>query len=247
MERDDIHFEEDLNNFLKGGMSPSEEDTFRALLEGNPDLKQKAVATARLVKAMEQVGEENDRAVIEEIKATSKAEIKRAASLVAGGMGKTPIGRVLHILMISISVAAAVLLCTFGIYSHYRFEQQKEFLNSLGKEYIAYFPPTEFIRGENDSISDKLQSLSDNIVCGRDVDGSIGELSRMWMASRSESYNDTTEYMPVIGWTLANALLLDNEKDEALKILDILIEEYPEDTAVGQTARKLRHKIDNGL
>ena len=76
------------------------------------------------------------------------------------------------------------------------------------------------------------------------MDATINELARMWNESRGETYNDNTEYMPDHGWMLANAYLRDNEKDKAIEVLDILIEESPEDTAIGEKARELKQKVE---
>ena len=76
------------------------------------------------------------------------------------------------------------------------------------------------------------------------MDTTIEELSRMWNESRSETYNDYTEYMPELGWMLANAYLRDNEKGMAIEVLDDLITECPDDTAIGEKARELKQKVE---
>ena len=76
------------------------------------------------------------------------------------------------------------------------------------------------------------------------MDATIEELQQMWNASRSETYNDYTEYMPELGWMLANAYLRDNNKDKAIEVLDKLIEDCPEDTAIGDKARELKQKVE---
>ena len=50
--------------------------------------------------------------------------------------------------------------------------------------------------------------------------------------------------MPELGWMLANAYLRDNNKDQALKVLDQLIEGCPEDTVIGEKARELKQKVE---
>ena len=48
-----ILFEDMLNRFLKGEMTSAEEQEFKAFLNSHPEQKQKAIAIARLAKAMQ--------------------------------------------------------------------------------------------------------------------------------------------------------------------------------------------------
>ncbi|MDE6479617.1 MAG: hypothetical protein K2L45_05045 [Muribaculaceae bacterium] len=236
-----IQFENKLNCFLKGEMTSAEEREFKAFLESHPEQKQKAIAIARLAKAMQQVGEEHDRAVIDDIKVASKQDVEDAVNNLTSNVERKPKILPLHRFIVSFSAAASILLCVFGGYKYYKYDQT----TTLGKEYIAYFPASEFSRGEGDNVSEQLQILYGNVTDKKDMDATIEELSRMWEASRADEYNDYTEYMPELGWMLANAYLRDNNKDQALKVLDQLIEGYPEDTVIGEKARELKQKVED--
>lgn len=234
-----IQFEDKLNRFLKGEMTSAEEQEFKAFLESHPEQKQKAIAIARLAKAMQQVGEARDKAVIDDFKSATKQQVEQSAANACGIKAKP---RILNFrrFMISFYAAASILLCVFGGYKYYKYEQ----VTSLGQEYLAYFPASECSRGEGDDVSHKIETLYTNISDKKDLDATINELARMWNESRGETYNDYTEYMPELGWMLANAYLRDNEKDKAIEVLDILIEESPEDTAIGEKARELKQKVE---
>lgn len=234
-----IQFEDKLNSFLKGEMTSAEEQEFKSFLSSHPEQKQKAIAIARLSKAMQQVGEERDKAVIDDFKSATKQQVEKVA---ADACGKKATPRILNFrrFMVSFSAAASILLCVFGGYKYYKYEQT----TSLGQEYLAYFPATEYSRGEGDNVSEKLVKLYSNIADKKDMDATIEELQQMWNASRSETYNDYTEYMPELGWMLANAYLRDNNKDKAIDVLDKLIEDCPEDTAIGDKARELKQKVE---
>lgn len=236
-----IQFEDKLNRFLKGEMTPAEEQEFKAFLESHPEQKQKAIAIARLAKAMQQVGGERDRAVIADIQVASKQEVENAANSATGKTGKKPKILPFRRFIVSFSAAASILFCIFGGYKYYKYDQ----ITTLGQEYLAYFPASEFSRGEGDNVSKKLQALYGNITDKNDMDATIDELVRMWEASRMDEYNDYTEYMPELGWMLANAYLRDNDKDKALKVLDQLIADCPEDTAIGEKARELKQKVED--
>ena len=236
-----IQFEDKLNRFLKGEMTSAEDQEFKAFLESHPEQKTKAIAIARLAKAMQQVGEEHDLAVIADIKAASKQDVEDAVNNVTSKVERKPKILPFRRIIVSFSVAASILLCIFGGYKYYKYDQT----TTLGKEYIAYFPASEFSRGEGDNVSEQLQILYGNVIDKKDMDATIEELFRMWEASRADEYNDYTEYMPELGWMLANAYLRDNNKDQALKVLDQLIEGYPEDTVIGEKVRELKQKVED--
>lgn len=234
-----ILFEDKLNRFLKGELTSAEEQEFKTFLNSHPEQKQKAIAIARLAKAMQQVGEARDKAVIDDFKSATKQQVEQSAANACGIKAKP---RILNFrrFMISFYAAASILLCVFGGYKYYKYEQ----VTSLGQEYLAYFPASEYSRGEGDDVSHKIEILYINISDKKDLGTTIKELARMWNESRSETYNDYTEYMPELGWMLANAYLRDNEKDKAIEVLDDLIIECPEDTAIGEKARELKQKVE---
>lgn len=241
MEGKDLNrFDEMLSRYLKGQLSEIEEVEFKRLIADEPELRNKAIATARLVKAMNEVGSERDDKTIEEIRQASEKEIKIVASNVSGAAIKKP--RILNFrkFIVSFSAAASILLCVFGGYKYYKYEQ----VSSLGSEYLAYFPASDFSRGENDGVSDMLKEMYSNIETKHNLDDAIARLYDMWTESRSDTFNDYTEHMSEIGWMLANAYLRDNDKSKALAVLNVLIAESPEGTAMGDKARELREKIE---
>jgi len=239
-DKDLSRFDEMLSRYIKGQLSEVEEVEFKQLIADDPELRNKAIATARLVKAMDDVGNEQDIKVIGEIKQSPEKEIKIVASDVSGAMIKRP--RILKFrkFILPFSVAASILLCVFGGYKYYKYEQ----VTSLGSEYLAYFPASEFSRGENDDVSGILKEMYSDIETKHNIDDAIVRLSDMWAKSRSDTFNDYTEYMPEIGWMLANAYLRDNDKSKALEVLGILIAESPEGTAMGDKARELKEKVE---
>ena len=239
-DKDLRRFDEMLSRYIKGQLSEAEEAEFKQLIADEPELRNKAIATARIVKAMNEVGCERDDKTIEEIRQTTEKEIKIVASNVSGAEIKKPQILNFRKFIVSFSAAASILLCVFGGYKYYKYEQ----VSSLGLEYLAYFPTSEFSRGENDGVSDILKEMYSDIETKHNIDDAIVRLSDMWAESRSDTFNDYTEYMPEIGWMLANAYLRDNDKSKALNVLDVLIAESPKGTAMGDKARELKQKIE---
>lgn len=52
----DIMQDQMITRYLKGQMNASEEKDFTSEIEKNPELKSKAVAIARMIKAMQKIG-----------------------------------------------------------------------------------------------------------------------------------------------------------------------------------------------
>ncbi len=254
MANNDIHnyeFDDTLNKYLKGELSKEEESRFIQQLEDNTELKQKAIAIARLASAMNQVGSEQDQDVIAEIQDSNVQTISRIAKVTSetvigenGGVAASIVTRprILNFkrLMISFSAAASILLCVFGGYKYYLYNET----TNLGREYLVYFPSGDFSRGVDDSLQKQLKGLYQDIDNKKDLNKAISTLETMWEQSQSEIYNNYTEAMPEIGWMLANAYLRDNESKQALDVLSVLADEYPVDTVMGEKVRELITRIN---
>ena len=62
-----LHDDERIVNYLKGRMAAEEELAFLADLQADPELKAQAVAMARMVKGMKEVGTANDEGLLEDV------------------------------------------------------------------------------------------------------------------------------------------------------------------------------------
>ena len=65
--------------YLKGQMSTEEEQAFLKDLENNPELKEKAITLARLVKGLKEIGSEQDRDIQQAILASNMQDVESAA------------------------------------------------------------------------------------------------------------------------------------------------------------------------
>ena len=83
--------------------------------------------------------------------------------------------------------------------------------------------------------------MKDNV----NLDGAIHELSLCWELSTMETYNDYTDYSAEIGWNLAIAYLKDNNKKDALAVLEKMATLYEADNVMGKQVRELQQKIEN--
>ena len=213
--------EERIERYLHGEMTPDEEAIFEEDLANDDTLRRQAEAMARIVKGMETVGNEQDRLMVEKMKA-------------ANGKKLAPVWWM--------SIAASlVIIFTVG----YHFYDRSQTVG-LGQQY-AYVFSTEtetLIRGEEDEdVANKLDELFDNVANGKDLDNTIKQLDELWALSKSDTYNDFTTYEPFIGWNLAIAHLHNNDKKEARKILEEMMSEYPEGTTFGDKIIELKDKL----
>lgn len=213
--------DERIERYLHGEMTPEEESLFEKDLANDDTLRRQAEVMARIVKGMEVVGGEQDRMMIEKMKAAN---------------GK----RLAPVWWMSIA-ASLVIIFTVG----YHFYDRSQTIG-MGQQY-AYVFSTEtetLIRGEeNEEVANKLDELFDNAANGKDLDNTIKQLDELWALSKSDSYNDYTTYEPFIGWNLAIAHLRNNDKKEARSVLKQMQLNYPEGTAMGDKVVELLKEL----
>ena len=213
--------EERIERYLHGEMTPEEEAIFEEDLANEDTLRRQAEAMARIVKGMETVGNEQDRLMVEKMKA-------------ANGKKLAPVWWM--------SIAASLVII-FTVGNHFYDRSQTI---ALGQQY-AYVFSTEaesLIRGEEDEdVANKLNVLFDNTANGKDLDNTIKQLDELWALSKNDTYNGYTTYEPFIGWNLAIAYLRNNDKKEAKEVLKEMQIRYPEGTAIGDKIKEVITKI----
>ena len=211
--------EERITRYLHGEMNPDEETLFEKDLQSDETLRNQTEAIARTIKAMNAIGSEQDRKLVEEMRCSSKKKTRPTRWL---------------------SIAASfALLITVGYYTY-----DYSSTVSLGKEYATAFPLSTEIRGEEDDVVlNKLTVLFDNVACNRDIDNTIVQLEELWQQSQSDTYNEYTTYAPYIGWNLAIAYLLDYDKKEARVVLEYLESQNSYGTKYDNLTNELMEKI----
>lgn len=211
--------EERINRYLHGEMTPEEESAFESDLQKDDTLKRQAESMARIVKEMNVLGDEHDKHLVEQMKASSEKKTS-------------------PVRWISIAASFALILTVgYHIYDY-------SATTGLGREYASAFPTSSIIRGEEDKdVSETLAVLFDNVANGEDLDSTIDQLKKLWAISQSDTYNGYTTYEPYIGWNLAISHLRNNDKKEAKTILKQLQTSYPEGTAIGDKVTELLKKI----
>ena len=228
--------------YIKGQLSAEEEQLFLKELEDNPELKEKAIVTARLVKGLKQVGDEQDKDIRGAFLASSEQGVETVTRHITRQRAKTiPIRKVSTWIAVAASVVCVVWL---GIdYTSYKHT------TGLGEEYSNVFSfdisSGAIARGSNspNEAEKKLEKLFASVKNGVDLDNTIHELSLCWELSTMDSYNDYTNYSAEIGWSLAIAYLKDNNKKEAKIVLEKMITLCDGDSPMGKKVRELQEKL----
>ena len=231
--RVDLLDEERINSFLRGEMSSEDETLFMDELKSNEELRNKAVATARMAKAMKTVGEENDSLVKEALLTSDEHDIEMIVNNVTRKRSKVLTLRIL-------SVAASILILVISGWHYYDYRVT----TGLGNEYEMMFESSSFVRGvDTGSVEKELHLLFAKVKSGDDSDNTIKRLSLLWELSTMETYNDYTDYAPQIGWNLAIAYLKDNDKGNAIAVLTKLKSIAEDGTVIKNKCIELNNKL----
>ena len=223
----DLLNDERISRYMQGKMNADEESAFMEELQYNEELRNQAIAQARLVKGMKQVDEElkdafrqSDEQTIKRIAKDASARKKSSARWFA--------------------VAASVVFIVFVGFRSYDYYN----ITSLGRQYANTFPTSTIIRGEiNADVDTELTTLFNNVAEGRDLDNTTSRLKTLWKLSKQDTYNDYTDYAPYIGWNLAIGYLENYKKEKAKDVLLEMKRMYPEDSAMGSKIDILFNKL----
>lgn len=227
----DLLNEERISRFMQGKMEADEEEAFMEEMNKNEDLRNQAIAQARLVKGMKQVDEE----LKEAFRQTDEQTIQR----IARDASETSVAKKSSARWLAI--AASVVFIVFVGFKSYDYYDT----TSLGKEYANTFPTTSIIRGEtNTDVETELSTLFNNVAEGKDLDNTTSRLKTLWDLSKQETYNDYSDYAPYIGWNLAIGYLENYEKSMAHNVLSEMGTMYDNETIIGQKVRELIKKFE---
>jgi hypothetical protein len=223
----DLLNDERISRYMQGRMNVDEESAFMEELKNNEDLRNQAIAQARLVKGMKQVDEELKDAFRE----ADEQTIRRIA--------KEAIGNKKHSAR-WLAIAASIVFIVFVGFKSYDYYDT----TSLGREYANTFPTSTIIRGEaNADVETELTTLFNNVAEGKDLDNTTSRLKTLWELSKQDTYNDYTDYAPYIGWNLVIGYLENYEKTNAKDVLIEMRQIYREGTAIGNMTNLLLNEF----
>jgi sulfite reductase alpha subunit-like flavoprotein len=224
----DLLNDERISRYMQGKMNADEESSFMEELKNNEDLRNQAIAQARLVKGMKQVDEE------------LKDAFREADEQTIGRIAKEAVGNKKHSAR-WLAIAASIVFIVFVGFKSYDYYDT----TSLGREYANTFPTSTIIRGEaNNDVDTELTMLFNNVAEGKDLNNTTSRLKTLWELSKQETYNDYTDYAPYIGWNLAIGYLRNYEKTMARNVLSEMETIYDNETIIGKKVRKLIKTIE---
>ena len=224
----DLLNDERITRYMQGKMNADEESAFMEELNSNEDLRNQAIAQARLVKGMKQVDEE----LKDAFRQSDEQTIRRIANKAVGN--KKHSARWL-------AIAASIVFIVFVGFKSYDYYDT----TSLGRKYANTFPTSTIIRGEaNADVDTELTTLFNNVAEGKDLDNTISRLKTLWELSKQDTYNNYTNYAPYIGWNLAIGYLRNYEKAMARNVLSEMETIYDNETIIGNKVRELIKAIE---
>lgn len=224
--------------YLKGLMSAEDEQKFFKELEDNPELKEKAISMARLVKGLKEVGSEQDSVIQRVILASNKQDVEAAtknATYVPAAASKTPIISLSKTAKWLSIAASLIFIVWLGLtYNSYRNT------TGLGNQFgnvIENVP-----RGQETEAERKLQELFSDVQKNINIDEAIHKLSLYWELSMMDTPNDYSNHSSEIGWNLAIAHLKNNDKKDAKAVLEKLIPISDKESKENEKARLINEK-----
>ena len=235
-ELDDISEEvlkddETLMQYLRGNLSAEDEAAFMQKIQQNPDLKDRAIAVARLIKGLERKGVSQDENFKSAFQKLSEAHVQK----IAQKSGKSISIKRFFAWAIA---SAAVLVLVFGLSFFYVNSANEK----LAAEYENDFPLSDVSRGVDD-MDAELKPLFDNVLQGKDLNNTIEKLTVIFEQSQSETFNNYTNYFEISGWYLSLAHLKNHDAKKAKSVLKTLIKNSEDSSAIRNKAEEVLEKI----
>ena len=230
-----------IEKYLKGQLSPEEEQAFREELKTDKALRDEVLATALMIKNMKQQIQEKEKLILEEVKQQEIANKSNVASSPSSKFGR-------RWYYWASSIAAVLIVGLFAvkpIYFNYKSNQM------ISQNYVQWSPRVDgtgttkgATRGEVEAGEDvvaELSELFDNVGQGKDMKMTTYRLEKA--LKESETDYDYDEYAADIEWYLALAYIQNNQFGKARTALAAIIES--EDPDYSEQAEKLYKEIEN--
>lgn len=200
-------WDEQICRFLHGQMPADEADTFRAELKKNESLRQRAVLQARLIKQMQEVGEEREQRIADAMRAISPEE----ARLIAQGKGERLISKPKKSLTRRLAPwigIAAVVCCVLMVGRYYLGPHPVRSLeryayalrhNGSNRHHRPSVDPVQVCQLDSVALRhqqlEELALLRGKIEMGLDVESSTQKLQALFDAARVDSVSPYAPFL----------------------------------------------------
>lgn len=238
-----------INRYISGEMSEEEKSDFLKSLETDEGLKLRAQMVGLIAREIHHVNSEET--IIDALSKTDKDDFRKtllklkeeksasdnvACSIEDGICIRKDEQRKRKVRRAVYSIAAS-LIVLLGCFSIYQYFSEPDYATLGGNQIVV----TQF-RGAGDTeLANNLSVLSHKIKEETDIESVITQLDEYyWHGDDSMLKN----YRNDIGWNLAIAYLMTNDKDNAIKVLNNIIKENSSREHVEQ-AKKLLDEINN--
>ena len=246
----EINTQDDIiNRYISGEMSEEEKSDFLKSLETDEGLKLRAQMVGLIAREIHHVNSEET--IIDALSKTDKDDFRKtllklkeeksasdnvACSIEDGICIRKDEQRKGKVRRAVYSIAAS-LIALLGCFSIYQYFSEPDYA-TLGANQIVV---TQFRSAGDAELASNLSVLSQKIKENTDIESVITQLDEYyWHGDDSMLKN----YRNDIGWNLAIAYLMTNDKDNAIKVLNNIIKENSSREHVEQ-AKKLLDEINN--
>jgi len=230
--------DERIAQFLRGQMSQTDADSFRAEMKENQKLRERAITMARLIKQMQIVGEEQKQRVIDAMQAVDRKTIVK----IAQGKGEEMMKEKKPVLrrLIPWMTAAAILCCVVllgryamspdgrGTIRHFAssFVSTKEDVQKP-KPVQVKESPKKVVRTEHDKL-EELALLRGKVDLGLDLEDTTNRLKAIYEEAKQDTDELYTSFFHDIAVALAEGYHKIGDFDAETTILNDLLD-MPDD------------------
>lgn len=211
---------ERIDKFLRGLMTPEENEAFMSDFNSNKELREETQITALMIKGLEERQSQEDAEVIEEV-----IQSKRKA-------------RIVSLVKRSMSIAAVFLfiLLPVGRYGYTAYNNYKD--DTFVSQNLAAFNPRS---PRSESVVKELSELFSKINTEEDITPTIQKLQQIYdnIQAENDDYAQYNYFESTIARYLALAYVKSHSRDKAKEILRPWAEKGDE------KATELLEKIDN--
>ena len=199
---------ERIDKFLRGLMTPEENDAFMSDFNSDKVLREETQITALMIKELEESQTQKDAEIIEEVLASKKAKI-------------------ITIVRRTLSIAAMIILI-FGVTTLWNRQSDTD---ALFKQYYVSPEVSSPRGGDEDTVKQELTNLFIQVGTEKDITPVINRLQTIHdsIVADNEEYDEYKYSQNTIDWYLALAYIKNENLDKAKELLKPLADNGDKD------------------
>ena len=201
---------ERIDKFLRGLMTPEENDAFMSDFNSDKVLREETQITALMIKELEESQAQKDAEIIEEVLASKKKKAK-----------------IITIVRRTLSIAAMIILI-FGVTTLWNRQSDTD---ALFKQYYVSPEVSSPRGGDEDTVKQELTNLFIQVGTEKDITPVINRLQTIHdnIVADNEEYDEYKYSQNTIDWYLALAYIKNENLDKAKELLKSLADNGDKD------------------